>query len=1044
MGMPNVAYADPDKAVQEEVLTEAVPEEIVMEDLTEAPAEPAETEIVEEEITLPVQLDNDAEKAAVVVEDHGDGKIDLSLNNYTRGSGVRVLYYAVWTGNNGQDDIQWYQAAADNTFKMNTGTHKDELGNYICHVYEEMTDGSMNFVAATDFNVASITRKDPAVTAADSVGDSSSFRLTLENYSKPADIRTVTAAVWSKENGQDDLVWYDMTQQADGTFTYDVNIAKHKSSGLYYVHCYTRSNSGSMAYLCKTEFTVAEASLKGEVTATNVDSEKGTCKVTIKGISSPLGITKVQVPVWSASDQNDIYWYEAKKQADGSYAVTVKTSMHKNNVGLYNIHVYVTTGDGKTSFGGNTKVTFDAPAPVVTAENTMGRVRLKTQNIYTEKAVKTVSYDVWSEQDGKADLKTFTASYTENSHSAEYLLNMKEYTNTGLYHAECYVTLTDGTKTLLGAADFQVDEIPSTEMIITTDDSKGAFTITVKGLSSAYDVKNVQIPVWSKPDQSDLVWHKATKKSNGDYVVSADFSNHAYNTGTFTAHVYVTENNDKMSFVIADKFNLSYSGSNVTVTKVTDETQYALKAINVPSGAKSVRFAVWSLKNGQDDLKWYTASGSAGVYTATADIKNHKTVGEYAVHCYFRNSANKDVYVGKTSFTVNCTSNGAFAFEDSATNDGFKITINITDASSTITSLRVPVWCSADQSDINWYTASLSSNGGGSYTAVVNVNAGNHKMHTGSYTAHAYATFKNGVEAFAGGSKHNYSPSCLIGVTNTGSGKRLITLKNAPAGAKKVQFPVWSDDKGQDDIVWYDGAKQSDGSWTATVKAANHKSAGNYQVHCYVDGTLTARTTFSFASGEMTKNGWYYENGYKFYYSNGKKVTNVSAIIGAQSSYVAKVNRVTCTVTIYANDPDSSKGYIVPVIAFTCSVGLPGTPTTAGTHYTFAKYRWKELMGPSYGQYATKFTSDGIYFHSVAGINTTSYNLNSIDYNNLGIPASHGCVRLCVRDAKWIYDNCPLGMKVIVYDSGDPGPFGKPATIKIPAGQTWDPTDPAI
>ena len=72
----------------------------------------------------------------------------------------------------------------------------------------------------------------------------------------------------------------------------------------------------------------------------------------------------------------------------------------------------------------------------------------------------------------------------------------------------------------------------------------------------------------------------------------------------------------------------------------------------------------------------------------------------------------------------------------------------------------------------------------------------------------------------------------------------------------------------------------------------------------------------------------------------------------------------------------------------------------------------------------------------------TSYNLSAAEYNKLGSPASHGCVRLCVRDAKWIYDNCSLGMQVIIYDNPNPGPFGKPATIKIPPTQNWDPTDP--
>ncbi len=189
------------------------------------------------------------------------------------------------------------------------------------------------------------------------------------------------------------------------------------------------------------------------------------------------------------------------------------------------------------------------------------------------------------------------------------------------------------------------------------------------------------------------------------------------------------------------------------------------------------------------------------------------------------------------------------------------------------------------------------------------------------------------------------------------------------------------------------------------------------------------------------KNGWYYEGGYKFYYKNNVKQLDLDGILPKQSSYEIWVNRQCCTVTVYAKD--GSNGYIIPVKRFACSVGLPSTPTPKGTFYTSNKYRWHTLMGPSYGQYCTRIVN-GILFHSVAGRNMTSYNLKASDYNKLGSPASHGCVRLCVRDAKWIYDNCNSGTKVVIYDSSSPGPLGKPATIKIPAGQTWDPTDPNV
>ena len=53
-------------------------------------------------------------------------------------------------------------------------------------------------------------------------------------------------------------------------------------------------------------------------------------------------------------------------------------------------------------------------------------------------------------------------------------------------------------------------------------------------------------------------------------------------------------------------------------------------------------------------------------------------------------------------------------------------------------------------------------------------------------------------------------------------------------------------------------------------------------------------------------------------------------------------------------------------------------------------------------------------FHSVLyGSKEGSVTRSSV--NNLGRRASHGCVRLSVDDAKWVWSNCPRNTKVIVY-----------------------------
>lgn len=167
----------------------------------------------------------------------------------------------------------------------------------------------------------------------------------------------------------------------------------------------------------------------------------------------------------------------------------------------------------------------------------------------------------------------------------------------------------------------------------------------------------------------------------------------------------------------------------------------------------------------------------------------------------------------------------------------------------------------------------------------------------------------------------------------------------------------------------------------------------------------------------------------------------VSAADNNDSAYLIKVNRYHNTITVYTKD--ETGGVEVPVKAFLCSVGQKGTETVLGTYQTQAKYRWKELMGDVWGQYSTRIVG-GILFHSVYYYEDKNPGTLAVsEYNKLGSSASHGCIRLTVVAAKWIYDNCPVGTTVIIYDDKDsPGPLGKPEAIKLPKSVRWDPTDP--
>lgn len=155
--------------------------------------------------------------------------------------------------------------------------------------------------------------------------------------------------------------------------------------------------------------------------------------------------------------------------------------------------------------------------------------------------------------------------------------------------------------------------------------------------------------------------------------------------------------------------------------------------------------------------------------------------------------------------------------------------------------------------------------------------------------------------------------------------------------------------------------------------------------------------------------------------------------------YYIKINKALNTVTIYGLDDKGN--YSSPVKAMVCSTG---SVTPLGKYNTTAKYTWKLLNGGVWGQYSTRITGS-ILFHSVPMKTKSKDAVYYSYYNRLGTRASAGCVRLTTIDAKWIFDNCPVGTTVEIYnDSSSPGPLGKPSALKLPTNIAtgWDPTDP--
>ena len=169
-------------------------------------------------------------------------------------SGVSKVLMPTWTNANGQDDLVWHQASVSGdtaTFYVPSSAHKGESGAYTTHIY--LYDKAGKLAPLKGVNVTVPSGANPGGSSGNNNGSgtgvlsmaipyvtelsSNGFRVTIQ-FNAPAGYKKVSTAVWTAANGQDDLVWHNMTVSGN-TATCYVPISEHKNEhGSYIVNAY--------------------------------------------------------------------------------------------------------------------------------------------------------------------------------------------------------------------------------------------------------------------------------------------------------------------------------------------------------------------------------------------------------------------------------------------------------------------------------------------------------------------------------------------------------------------------------------------------------------------------------------------------------------------------------------------------------------------------------------------------------------------------------------------------------------------------------------
>ena len=640
------------------------------------------------------------------------------------------------------------------------------------HVFDQSVDYTGRFTANVGVEadptqgdlsgLISIVNKNPIL---------GSFDVVISNVKAPNGVETVKVPIWSEVDGQDDIIWYTADRQSNGAYTVNVKASAHKNTtGLYNVHLYYVQKDGQLTGVGGTTTQVfigktpEQLKPKASFAIENNNAQNGTFDAVITNITAPLGVKDVLVPSWSLENgQDDLIWHKATKQSDGSYRVTIKASEHKGNKGNYRADAYIVDNSNNRHYISEKVVSVDyaRPSGVLSIENNntaAGTFDAVVRNIVAPTGLKEVLVPSWSLAGGQDDLIWHKATRQADGSYRVTIKATDHKNSTGKYRADAYIVDDSNNRFYLTKKVVEVTQTrPTASLIIENNNVElGTFDAVVRNISAPNGVKEVLVPSWSLVNgQDDLIWHKATRQSDGSYRVTIKSNEHKNSLGNYRADLYIVDNTNKRYYVTETVVDVKHNKPVGTISVVNNNKDAGtfdviISDVYSPKGVRTVQVPIWSEKDGQDDIRWYEATHQAnGTYTVNVQATNHKnSTGLYNIHLYYILNDGAQVGVGGTTTTVEFrnakTKTQTYITNVNSEAGSFTVVVDQAPQGRQIQKIRVAVWSESNQGNLSWYDATPT----GTHTEV-NVSTVNHKNLAGNYTTHVYVDYvDNTVQGF--------------------------------------------------------------------------------------------------------------------------------------------------------------------------------------------------------------------------------------------------------------------------------------------------------
>ncbi|MFR4101381.1 MAG: SH3 domain-containing protein [Streptococcus sp.] len=541
------------------------------------------------------------------------------------------------------------------------------------------------------------------------------------------------------------------------------------------------SYSGTRRYVDLGAVAEAVAKPRGDIAIESHDN--GDFSVLISNVSDQNGILGVSVPIWSEKNgQDDIIWYNATRLNNGNYKVNVSLTDHKNERGLYNVHLYYVETNGKLVGVGGT--TYTVPAKVEETHTTTTSYSLPDSGTYTFKERSSI----------KAE--PLVASPELAYYDAGMSVNYDKIVSGDGYQWLSYLSYNGNRRYVAVAKLAQQESKPSGTINIENLSNLG-FDVHITNVSGGDKaIQGVSVPVWTAKDgQDDLVWHQADRQSDGSYKVRINVSDHKAEAGEYIVHLYYVQDGKMVGI-----------GGTSTTVPVQNATRH-----NLPASGSYTFTARTGIKT-----QPLVANPDVSYYDAGMSVNYDKVVNNdgYTWLSYLSYSGNRFyVAIAPTSVTKpveqpvqpSTPSSGTYTFKERSS---------------------IKAEPSVASPELAYYDAGMSVN----YDKIVSGDG---------YQWLSYLSF-NGNRRYVAVAKlaqQESKPSGTINIENLSNLGFDVHITNVSGGDKAIQgvsVPVWTAKDGQDDLVWHQADRQSDGSYKVRINVSDHKAeAGEYIVHLY-------------------------------------------------------------------------------------------------------------------------------------------------------------------------------------------------------------------